>query len=109
VRVAGCGLRVAGCALLVLAACQRTDPIATFKVEPTNFVRRVTAEGNLKAKNATPLSAPQEAPGPLKIAWIAGDGTLLKKNDVVVQFDPTEFETLLVGARSFFWPTWIPP
>ena len=84
----------------MIAACHRGDDIATFRVEPANFVRRVTADGNLKAKNATPLSAPQDAQGPLKIAWIADDGTLVKKNDVIVQFDPTEFETLLIGGKE---------
>ena len=37
---------------------------------------------------ATPLTAPTRAPGALKIAWIADDGTLMKKDDVVVRFDP---------------------
>ena len=97
-RVAGRASWVAG--LLVIAACHRGGNIATFQVEPATFVRRVTAEGNLKAKNATPVSAPQDAPGPLKIAWIADDGMLLKKGDVIVRFDPTDFETLLIGGKE---------
>src|SRR5205085_5303361 len=35
----------------------------------------------------------------LKIAWIADDGALVKKNDVVVRFDPTDFQKdLLAGG-----------
>jgi len=87
--------------LLLAAACSRSsDSIPVYVVQPTTFARRVTAEGNLKAKDATPLSAPLDAPGPLKIAWVAKDGTLLKKDDLVVRFDPTDFETLLVNGKE---------
>jgi HlyD family secretion protein len=66
--------------------------IAVYRVEPVPFVRRVTAEGNLKSVKATPLVAPSDAPGPMKVAWIADDGAFVHKNEVVVRFDPTEFE-----------------
>jgi multidrug resistance efflux pump len=81
--------------LLLLAACGDRDSVPTFTVEPVHFTRRVTAEGNLKAKTATPLSAPQEVRMPLKISWIATDGTLVKKDDLIARFDRTEFEELL--------------
>jgi len=84
----------------LLAGCHRTATIPTYRVEPSRFVRRVTADGNLKAKEATPVSAPADAPGPMKIAWIADDGALVKKDDVLVRFDPTDFETLLVSGQE---------
>ena len=86
--------------LLIAAACAKENAVPTFKVEPTQFSRRITAEGNLKAKNATTISAPQRAPRGLKIAWIADDGALVKKDDVVVRFDPTEFQELLRGGND---------
>src|SRR5205823_1635296 len=70
------------------------------RVQAVRFARRVTAEGNLKSTKATPLSAPIGAPGQLKIAWIVPDGSLLKKDDVVVRFDPTDFETQLIAGRE---------
>jgi RND family efflux transporter MFP subunit len=85
---------------LVVAGCQRANDVPTFRVEPVRFNRRVTAEGNLKSTKATPLSAPHDAPGQLKIAWIVPDGELLKKDDVVVRFDPTDFETQLTAGRE---------
>jgi len=85
---------------LLAFACHRSDNVATFKVEPSAFVRRVTADGNLKAKDSTLITPPPEATGPLKIAWIAVDGSLVKKDDVIVRFDPTDFETLLVGGKE---------
>jgi len=82
------------------AACHRDDSIPTFKVEPTQFARRVTAEGMLKSTKATPLSAPMQVPMSLKIAWVADDGSIVKKDDVVVRFDPTDFEKDLAGGKD---------
>ncbi len=87
-------------ALLLLLACGKQPSVPTYKVEPTRFARRVTADGNLKSTKATPLTAPHDAPGPLKVAWIVPDGTLLKKDDLVVRFDPTDFEVQLQGGES---------
>jgi multidrug efflux pump subunit AcrA (membrane-fusion protein) len=77
------------------------DEIPTLRVEPAPFARRVTADGILKAVKATPISAPSEAGRPLKIAWIATDGSVVKKGDVLVRFDPTEFENeMLLGSED---------
>ncbi|HEX3069587.1 MAG TPA: HlyD family efflux transporter periplasmic adaptor subunit [Thermoanaerobaculia bacterium] len=85
---------------LLAASCRQGSEVPTFRVEPVRFNRRVTAEGNLKSTKATPLSAPHDAPGQLKIAWIVPDGELLKKDEVVVRFDPTDFETQLTAGRE---------
>jgi HlyD family secretion protein len=89
------------CAIVVFAAaCRQGSEVPTFRVEAVRFARRVTAEGNLKSTKATPLTAPHDAPGQLKIAWIVPDGALLKKDEVVVRFDPTDFETQLTAGRE---------
>lgn len=76
-----------------VAALRQPQPaIPVYRVKPTPFVRRVTAEGNLKSVKATPLVAPHDAPGTMKIAWIADDGAFVRNGDVVVRFDPTDFE-----------------
>jgi RND family efflux transporter MFP subunit len=85
---------------LLIASCQRATEVPTFRVEPVRFARRVTAEGNLKSTKATPLTAPTSAPGQLKIAWLVPDGSLLKKDEVIVRFDPTDFETQLIAGRE---------
>src|SRR3954452_9742469 len=89
-------------ALLVLlaAGCQQASDVPTFRVEAVRFARRVTADGNLKSTKTTPLTAPADAPGQLKIAWIVPDGALLKKDDVGFKFDPTDFETHQLAARE---------
>jgi HlyD family secretion protein len=76
----------------VAALRQPQTAIPVYRVKPTAFVRRVTAEGNLKSVKATPLVAPHDAPGTMKIAWIADDGAFVRNNDIVVRFDPTDFE-----------------
>ena len=90
---------IAGSALLI-ASRPASSSIPTMKVAGAPFVRRVTAEGNLKAVKATPLTAPSQAPGALKIAWIAEDGSLMKKDDIVVRFDPTDFEKELISGNE---------
>jgi len=65
-------------------------PVVAVKRE--DFRRRVVAEGNLKAVRATPLTAPMEAQGPLKIAWLLPDGSDVVAGQVVVRFDPTDKE-----------------
>jgi multidrug resistance efflux pump len=86
--------------VLLACACQRAETIPTFRVEPTQFARRVTAEGVLKATKATPLSAPMQVPMSLKVAWIADDGSLVKRDDVVVRFDPTDFQKDLLAGKD---------
>lgn len=87
--------------LLVLLACSKDGhEIATFRVAPIQFTRKVTAEGTLKAVKATAVTAPHDAPQALKVAWIADEGTLLKKGDVIVRFDSTDFDNLLLRGRE---------
>lgn len=83
-------------AVAVAMADRSTLPV--FEIEKTEFVRTVTAEGNLKAADSTPLSAPPDVPGGLKIAWMEKDGSPVREGDVVVRFDPTEFEDALVAG-----------
>lgn len=86
--------------LLLLFACAKHDDVATFQVEPITFARRVTAEGTLKPVKATTVAVPQNATSPMKVAWIAQDGALLHKGDVIVRFDKAEFERLLLAGNE---------
>lgn len=88
----------------LLRRAPRHDDVATYAVAKTSFVRRVTAEGNLRAVKATRLAAPRSAGrmGPMKIAWLAPDGTLVKTGDVVVRFDPSEPEKRLRDGQADF-------
>jgi RND family efflux transporter MFP subunit len=76
--------------------------VTTYKVGKQKFTRRVTAEGNLRAVKATGLSAPRGSGGwgAMKIAWLADDGTYVKKGDPVVKFDPSEPEKQLRDGEA---------
>ncbi|HEY5946639.1 MAG TPA: HlyD family efflux transporter periplasmic adaptor subunit [Kofleriaceae bacterium] len=78
------------------------DDVPTHTVKKEAFVRRVTAEGNLRAVKATPVTAPQSGGdfGPMKIAWLAPDGAAVKAGDVVMRFDPTEPEKQLRDGQA---------
>lgn len=93
-------LRSVAAAALLALACHRGAGVPVYKVEPSHFSRRVTAEGNLKAKNSQVVSAPQQTDGPLKVSWMANDGDVLKKGDLVARFDATDFETLLLTGKE---------
>lgn len=92
----------AGGWLLFADATGARETVPTMRVEKTSFVRRVTAEGNLRAVKATPVTAPQSGGqfGPMKIAWIADDGAPVKAGEVVVRFDPTDPEKQLRDGKA---------
>lgn len=66
-----------------------TEAVPTYVVARERLARRVTAEGNLRAVKATPITAPGGSgrSGPKKLAWIAADGARVKANEVVAKFD----------------------
>ncbi|HEY3807413.1 MAG TPA: HlyD family efflux transporter periplasmic adaptor subunit [Kofleriaceae bacterium] len=77
------------------------DPVATYVAKKEQFVRKVVAEGNLQAVKATPILTPQNSgAGPMKIAWLAPDGTAVKQHDSVVKFDPSDSEKRLRDGEA---------
>jgi hypothetical protein len=86
--------------VLAISCANHSTEIATYKVAPAQFTRRVTADGTLKAVEATPITAPHDVQQALKIAWIAEDGAVLKNEDTVIRFDPTEFKNELLGGTE---------
>ncbi|HEY0251686.1 MAG TPA: hypothetical protein VGC41_09175 [Kofleriaceae bacterium] len=74
----------------------KSDPgapaVSSYVAKKEKFVRRVVAEGNLRAVKAEKISAPRGAGdfGPMKVAWLAQDGIYVKKGDVIAKFDPSE-------------------
>jgi RND family efflux transporter MFP subunit len=74
--------------------------VPTYRVTRTTFERRIVAEGILEATSATPVTAPLDAEGQLKVAWVVPDGSRVAKNDLVARFDPTEMERSLRDGES---------
>ncbi len=100
---------VAGSALILLAfvaglaALQHgASAVPVFQVTEREFVRRVTAEGTLRAVKSTPINAPARTRRGLKIATILPNGTEVARDDVLVTFDPTEFENELYQGQTLY-------
>ena len=72
--------------------------VPTARAEIRDFVRRVPADGHLEAVRATPLTVPLEIGVPVRIAWVADDGSRVAAGDPVVRFDPTDMERALTDA-----------
>jgi HlyD family secretion protein len=94
------------CLALSLAAqgCKRDETgekVPTTVVERSQrFTRRIAAEGTLQAVEATPVLAPQDSRRPLKIIWLAPDGSEVAEGEVVVRFDASEMERELADSRD---------
>jgi HlyD family secretion protein len=99
VVLAGLGL---GVGRMLRGGTAAHDEVTTVVVHKEKFVRRVVAEGNLRAVKATPVAAPSSQGdfGALKIAWLAPDGTMVKKGDVLVKFDPSEPQKALRDGEA---------
>ena len=88
-------------AAVAVAACGAVWPllgerpgggVPTHVVEAGSFQRRVPADGNLVAAESTLLSLPASVGQPMRIAWLAEDGTRVAAGEPVVLFDPTDLE-----------------
>ena len=73
-------------------------PVATVKRGELDL--RVYTTGELQAKNSVTLSAPPVAGASLQITHLLHTGAVVKKGDVVIEFDPTEQHYVLEQSRS---------
>jgi HlyD family secretion protein len=90
--------------LSVFIACGATTntSVETHTVSNGNFLNRVTVTGELEAVRSKLISAPPISWrfGDLKIVKLVDDGTPVKENDLLVQFDKSEVEKALNEAKS---------
>ena len=77
----------------------RSPEVPTLDVKRGKFIDSIQFRGEVKAMKSVTISAPAEA-GDLQIIKIATDGTQVKQDDVVVEFDKTKTEQDLAQRRS---------
>jgi len=97
------GVLVAGGALalrLRAPAAAEHAGLPTLVLHAQSFVQEVGADGHLRAVKASPLTVPVATGGPLKIAWTEPDGARVEKGQVVVRFEPTDFEKKLKDGQA---------
>jgi HlyD family secretion protein len=95
------------CAVVgVVAAVRRAAPGATADDVPTGRVKRgdldmkVNVTGELRASHSEMLTAPPIGGGALQITHLLHTGTVVKKGDLVIEFDPSEQHFKLDQSRS---------
>ncbi len=89
--------------IAVLAGLPGLEPegeVPSATVVRERFVWRVAAEGELRAAEATAVGPPVDVPGPLRIAWLAPDGTLVEAGDVIARFDPAQMQDDLYEGET---------
>ena len=99
------GMLAAGAVILVVAgggvaSRKTTSPtVRTAQVRRGEFVNYVPVRGNIKALRSIQIAAPSIA-GDLQIVKLAPTGTMVKKGDLIVQFDATTLQATLDQRRS---------
>ena len=95
------------CAVVgVVGAVRRAGPATTAAGVPTALVKRgdldmkVFATGELKASHSEVLTAPPIGGGALQLTHLLHTGSLVKKGDLVMEFDPSEQHYKLEQNRS---------
>jgi HlyD family secretion protein len=95
------------CAVVgVVAAVRKASPTATSDDVPTGRVKRgdldmkVYLTGELRASHSEMLTAPQIGGGSLQITHLLRTGGVVKKGDLVMEFDPSEQHYKLDQSRS---------
>ena len=95
------------CAVVgVVAAVRRATPTAASGAIPTSRVKRgdlemtVHATGELRATHTETMTAPPIGGGSLEITRLLHTGTVVKKGDLVMEFDPSEQLFKLEQNRS---------
>lgn len=87
-------------ALGFVASCAKGPAVPTVEVRETIFERRVTAEGQVEAKDATPITGPLDTEGAMKVAWMVAEGARVAEGDAVLRFDPIDMEKLLADGKA---------
>ena len=85
---------------LIVRASTGTPNIATFNTEKGEFIIDIRESGELKAAKSTSVSVPHNVWGQTRITKLAEDGTTVNKDDLLVQFDTSEFENRLKTQQN---------
>jgi len=88
----------AGCGVKSVSAGDGDIPSATAQKSDTQL--RFLANGLVKATDSRIVTAPAVAGGSLRIIHLATTGVFVHKDDVVLEFDPSQQEYNLAQARS---------
>lgn len=87
------------CIALVLSGCGEEAPQPVLEtVAPASIVLSVQAQGDLKSSKATPLMVPGQNWSSRRLTWMAPEGSLVKKGELIARFSAEEGEQQLAQA-----------
>lgn len=90
---------LAGIAALLLSACSKEAPTPVLEtVVPASLFIGVDATGELKSSKATPLTVPGNNWASRRLMWMAPEGSLVKKGEVIAKFSAEEGQQQLAQA-----------
>jgi HlyD family secretion protein len=92
---------VAAVAILLAFSSRGTaaPDVETVEVKLGDFIDTLSFRGEMKALRSVSIVAPSRA-GDLQIVKLGRNGSLVKKDDIVVQFDATKIEQTLLEKRT---------
>ena len=91
--VGGSVLLVVIVAFIALGVSSGSTEIATFTAARGQFIIDVQTRGELKAAKSVSISVPSQVYGNMRIMSLVADGTMVKEDDFLVQFDTSDFES----------------
>jgi len=78
------------------ASTPKTNGSSLFEVKTTNFTRKLTQTGELRAFNSASIVTPKDG----IVTYLIPEGTVVKAGEVLVRFDTTRFEIQLEENMS---------
>lgn len=89
---------LASCVFLLCACGEAPPPPVVETVAASDLVLSVQAEGELKSSKSTPLMVPGENWSSRRLVWMAQEGSLVRKNEVIARFSAEEAGQQLAQA-----------
>jgi multidrug efflux pump subunit AcrA (membrane-fusion protein) len=86
--------------LQMVSADTEEDPVPLSAVEKKACVVTIPAFGEIAGANNVSIHVPETRSGPLTIAWMVPEGSLVKAGELLVRFDKTDLELILEKQKN---------
>jgi len=86
--------------IVIVSAMSSSNTALLFKVEKKLFIIDLPVDGELKALESFIVKAPSNIWRNVRIVKLAPEGSIVKKDDFLVQFDTAEFQQKLLEAKN---------
>ncbi|MBI3578669.1 MAG: efflux RND transporter periplasmic adaptor subunit [Ignavibacteriales bacterium] len=86
--------------IIIISAAPDSGAVATSSVMKGPFAVSITTSGEIRATNSTTLTTPRVRTGQVQIIFLVPEGTIVKKDDIVVRFATTEVDKVIADKES---------